>query len=37
MRDEGAADQPGSVAGTLGAATADGLQNFIGGFGAHKQ
>ena len=32
-----AADNPGSVAGTFGATTADGLQSFIGAFGAHKQ
>ena len=33
----GATDHPGSVAGTFGANSADGLMSFIGAFGAHKQ
>ena len=30
-------DAPGSVAGTFGAATADGSESFLGAYGAYKQ
>ena len=32
-----ATDQPGSVAGTFGATTADGVKSLVGAFGAYKQ